>query len=31
MAGIAAGVGVMTNGVPYTGGFRKALNMGQIS
>ncbi len=27
VAGIAAGVGVMTNGVPYTGGYGKALNM----
>ena len=27
VAGIAAGVGVMTNGVPYTGSYGKALNM----
>ncbi|MEE2947692.1 MAG: S8 family serine peptidase, partial [Verrucomicrobiota bacterium] len=30
VAGIAAGVGVMTNGVPYTGGYGKALNMGRF-
>ena len=30
VAGIAAGVGVMTNGVPYTDGYGKALNMGKF-
>jgi len=27
VAGVAGGVGVLTNGVPYTGGYGKALNM----
>ena len=30
VAGIAAGMGVLTNGVPYTGGYGKALNMGKF-
>jgi subtilisin family serine protease len=30
VAGIAAGVGVMTNGVPYTDGYGKALNIGKF-
>ena len=30
VAGIAGGVGVLTNGVPYTGGYGKALNMGKF-
>jgi subtilisin family serine protease len=30
VAGIAGGVGVLTNGVPYTDGYGKALNMGKF-
>jgi subtilisin family serine protease len=30
VAGIAGGVGVLTNGVPYTGGYGKALDMGRF-
>jgi len=30
VAGIAAGMGVLTNGVPYTGGYGKVLNMGKF-
>ena len=30
VAGIAAGMGVLTNGVPYTGSYGKELNMGKF-
>jgi len=30
VAGIAGGIGVLTNGVPYSGGYGKVLNMGKF-